>query len=285
MKLVLFSDFHYISDYYKHPDLEYHEYSKDFVKEKNEFYKFAINSIFDEEADYYISLGDLTNFGTYDENNEIYKLIDQTDKEEKFINVLGNHDLYTYSADDLMSMIVKDYNYMLDFDQVRLLFIKSALDKNYEDFGGFLDDITLNWLKKEFEKDDKLTLMFSHHPIYDTVTKSSEEYHYIRPVEDVDKIIQGKNKGQVIFFSGHNHFDSIIEKDNWIYVGLGSFLDKPRYCVVEIDDVNLEIKSKEIDLPKKIEKTRINIGENMPYFSLIPEGVGNKEDREISIKL
>lgn len=283
MKLVVFSDLHYISEYYKHPDLDYNEFSEDFIERKNEFFKFAIDSIFKEDADLYISLGDLTNFGTYDEVNELYKYIDETGKEGNFINVLGNHDLYTYSADDLTAMLMKDYDYKLDYDNVRLIFLKTALDTNYEDFGGYLDDNTIDWLKRNLNKDDKPCLVFSHHPIYDTVRKSSKELRYIRPADKIQDIVESKSSGKVVFFSGHTHSDSIVQKTNWTYLGLGSYLDYPKYLTVEIRNDIIDIKFKEIQLNDRLESTRRKIGEIMPYFEFTSDVRAGKENQEITI--
>lgn len=75
MKLIVFADYHYVSDIYYGKDSDYMQYSDLFIKMKHNFHDYSIESIFQEDADYYISLGDLTNLGSKDEIDDIYNKI------------------------------------------------------------------------------------------------------------------------------------------------------------------------------------------------------------------
>ncbi|WP_077297865.1 metallophosphoesterase family protein [Virgibacillus pantothenticus] len=62
------------------------------VKEsRDEFYAKFLHTFFEINADYYVSIGDLTNFGKEDVLREVYEIIRHHDK--PFIHTLGNHDL------------------------------------------------------------------------------------------------------------------------------------------------------------------------------------------------
>ncbi len=283
MKIILFGDYHYISDHNYNKDLEYYDYNDDFRNMKREFNQFSIGEIFKEEADYYISLGDLTNVGLKDEIEGIYKFIEKTGKMDKFIHVFGNHDLYTNTAEELSAMTNQRYNYAIDTDFAKLIVLSSSREKDIVHWGGYLSNDILDFIEEEIKNtQDKPVIVFSHHPVYDTVMRSNYLNHYIESDRNIWDVF---NKNVRLFIAGHTHCESIRTMENLSFVNLDAFLDHPKYSVMNITEDEIDIKSVEIELPEKIEEYRKQIGSNMPYFRFTMTGKGTTQDREITIKL
>lgn len=284
MKLIVFGDFHYLSDTNYDPTNKYYDYSTEFRELKNDFFEFGIKSIFEEEADYYISLGDLTNFGREDELRGVFDLIEETGKKDRFVHVIGNHDLYSFTADELIEMTGQNYNYSVETDEAKLIFINSAYDINFEKYSGHLSQEEVAWLGDEIEgAGEKPCLVFAHHPVYDTVLRSNFENLSIEPSVGIEKALARKKEGQGVFLAGHNHHESIESRNNWTFVNLDAFIDHPKYSLIEIDNTKIEVSSVDIEISEEQEEAREVIGSNMPYFNLIPFSRGTSKHREIKI--
>lgn len=284
MKLIVFGDYHFVADKNYSDQTPYFEYSQAFIDLKNDFHKFGISSIFEEEADLYISLGDLTNFGREDEIQKVYQLIKETGKYDKFIHVFGNHDLYSSSAKEMSDLTGQAYNYSIDTDHARLIFFASPKDKDPVEWGGVLTEEDEDFLRQEIqEAQGKPIIIFSHHPVYDTVRKTRLEKHYIEP-RDKMRAILDRHSGKGIFVAGHTHAESIASDDKWTYVNLDAFLDHPKYSIMKIGDQGIRLTSKEIDLSEDMDAKRLAVGTHMPHFLLRPEDIGTSLDREKFIK-
>ena len=82
MRIAFIGDLHYPSMIGKNEK----------VKEaRDAFYAKFLHTFFEIEADYYVSIGDLTNFGREDELREVYEIIREHDK--PFIHTFGNYRL------------------------------------------------------------------------------------------------------------------------------------------------------------------------------------------------
>ncbi|MDO5040735.1 MAG: metallophosphoesterase [Peptoniphilus sp.] len=283
MKIILFGDYHYISDHNYNKDLECYDYNDYFRDMKREFNEFAIGEIFKEEADYYISLGDLTNVGLKDEVEGIYKFIENTGKLDRFIHVFGNHDLYTNTTEELAAMTNQKYNYSIDTQLAKLIMLSSGREKDPVNWGGYLSDEVLSFVEEEIKNaEDKPVIVFSHHPVQDTVMRSNYLNHYIESDRNIWDVF---NKNVRLFIAGHTHCESIRTIENLSFVNLDAFLDHPKYSVMNITEDEIDIKSVEIELPEKIEEYRKKIGSNMPHFRFTMTGKGTTHDRELNIQL
>lgn len=209
----------------------------------------------------------------------------KTGKYDKFIHVFGNHDLYTSSAEDLSAYTGQAYNYAIDTDYARLIFYVSAVDEDPVEWGGLMTEIDQAFLIEEIEKaGDKPVLIFSHHPVYDTVAKTRMEKHYIEPTDRVQYVLNS-HEGPGLFIAGHTHAESIKQKDNWTYVNIDAFLDHPKYSIINICQDEISVSSVEIPLNEDLDRQRQIIGSHMPYFVLRPLQAGTSLDREIKIRL
>ncbi|CDZ74330.1 Hypothetical protein ING2D1G_0135 [Peptoniphilus sp. ING2-D1G] len=283
MKIILFGDYHYISDHNYNENLKYYDYNEDFRNMKREFNEFSIGEIFKEDADYYVSIGDLTNAGLKDEIEGIYGFIGDTGKLDRFIHVFGNHDLYSNTTEELAAMTNQRYNHAIDTEFAKFIILSSSREKDIVHWGGYLSDEILDFLEEEIkETEDKPVIVLSHHPIYDTVMRSNYLNHYIESNRNIWEIL---NKNVRLFVAGHTHCESIKTIENLNFVNLDAFLDHPKYSVMNITEDEIDIKSVEIELPEKIEEYRKQIGSNMPYFMFTSTGRGTTRDREITIKL
>lgn len=270
MKLVLMGDFHY-------PALKELEKESKVIEIRDLYYKRVIEEFLNIEGDYHISLGDLTNYGEKEE----FKYVCNSLKTNKanFIHVIGNHDSYMSSKDEITKATGQKRYFSEEKEDMKLIFIDSTLETNYDSWIGDIDKEQLNWLEEEIKAaDGKLVMIFSHHPVYNTTALSTEKNLYIRQIDEVNRILS-THKGKGIFFCGHNHKNSIVEKDNWIYVQTGAVLDLNAFRVVEIDKEKVNFKYKELENITIRESSKI-IGNNMNHFFLKEDAEGAIKDKE-----
>ena len=167
-----------------------------------------------------MSIGDLTNCGTEQELTEIYEKINGYHK--SLILTIGNHDLYSMSREMVSQLINQKVNHSIDLDEVKLIFWETAREMDKENFGGTVTEEQLIWLQRELEESgDKAVILFGHHPIYDTTFRSNYNKLSIDPEMDVYSVLKNK-KGSAIYVCGHNHYDSVVQKDNWTFVQIGA---------------------------------------------------------------
>ncbi|WP_179151862.1 metallophosphoesterase family protein [Oceanobacillus senegalensis] len=272
MKIAFIGDLHYPSMISKDEE----------VKEaRDEFYTKFLQSFFEIKADYYVSIGDLTNFGREDELREVYEIISKYDK--PFIHSFGNHDLYGIPREEVINISNMEQNISIENDHVHIISLETARDHNHEDHSGYLSKEQLDWLEHEIlRSEDKLIVIFAHHPVYDTTTHSN--YPYLSIVPDVPILdILRKKKGTGIYVNGHNHRDSIETMDNWTFVQAGAVLDDQSVRVLDISENDVFIQSIDVGNPELSGLAQI-IGSNINHFQLNPQGIGTTPNREYVVK-
>ncbi len=273
MRLVILGDFHYSS-------LEEMDTEKDkqIFDIRDKYYEKVIYNFLKTKGDYHISLGDLTNYGNKQELEYVCSAM--KNKGVNFIHVLGNHDSYSLSKNDILSITKQERYFSICEDNSIMIFIDSTLETNHERWAGYMDEVQLQWLKNEIiHSTDKTILIFSHHPVYGTTTFSKDENLYIEQIEELNRIL-ALHKGRGIFFCGHNHANSICKRDNWYFVQTAATLDINAFRVVDIYDDKIKLDYKEVDNVSELSK---NLGSNMLHFSLKDNAVGNEEDRRLEI--
>lgn len=284
MRLIVFGDYHYVSDNYYGENKDVFDYSETQRSAKKELHKFLIDNLFKEYADYYISLGDLVNYSRKDEISDVYDQIEATGKMDRFIHVYGNHDLYFHSAEELKEITGQNYNYSIETPLVKMIFLKSARDCSPENWTGYVDETVMNFLKEELKSSkNKRTIVFAHHPIYDTVADSNSYRRSIDPEIDMWEVLKVKKSGG-LFVAGHTHYDSITDLNNWDFINLGAVLDRPRYAVFDIDENEINMEMKFIELSDDLDKKRILVGSNIPHFWLRTNGVGTSPNLRTTIQ-
>ncbi|MCJ7840399.1 metallophosphoesterase [Lederbergia sp. NSJ-179] len=272
MRIALIGDLHYPSMIGQRKD----------VKEaRDKFYTSFIHSFFEIEADYYVSIGDLTNFGMEDELREVYQIIRKYHK--NFIHTLGNHDLYGIPREEVLNISDIEQNISMETDLAHLIFLETARDHNDEDYSGYLSDDQLAWLEEQIiQSGEKLVLIFAHHPVYNTTARSNFPYLSIVPEVPIQDILR-KKRGNGMYVNGHNHIDSIETIDNWTYIQAGSILDDPSIRILEINQDEISIKAINVGNPE-LKKQSQMIGSAIHHFQFNPYGIGTTSNREKVIK-
>lgn len=248
---------------------------------RDTFYTEFLQSFFNIEADYYVSTGDLTNFGQADELREVYGIIRKHDK--PFIHAFGNHDLLGVSKEEVLEITNSRQNISIDTDQAKIISLETARDHELVNCSGYLTNEQLTWLEEEItQSGEKPLFIFAHHPVFDTTVKSNFKYRSILPEIPILDVLW-KKQGNAIYVNGHNHKDSMEVIENWTFVQSSAVLDDCTIRIFEIDENTISIQSVDVGTPELADMAQI-IGSNIDYFSLNPFGKGTTLNREKVIR-
>lgn len=273
MKIAVIGDLHY-------PTVK-EEYALS-KRERQLFYENFMAHFFSIPADLYVSIGDLTNFGTQDELEEIYAIIDQHHK--PFVHVLGNHDIYAMSRDEVLQITHQERFHSLSTDCAVLAFLDTAKEQNFEDWGGTLDTEQQAWLQEVVKTSgDRPLIVFGHHPVYGTTKNSTREKRSISPDIPVwDLLNKKKNAG--LYVNGHNHFNSIAAREQWTFLQIAAVLDEQAVRVIEISEALISIDYVPFTDPQ-LRQQALAIGQAIDHFSLNPHPLGTQADVKYAIPL
>ena len=273
MRLVLLGDFHYSALKQKDKDKD-----KELFDVRDKYYEKVISDFLGTEGDYHISLGDITNFGDKEELKYVFSSMKKDNV--NFVYVIGNHDSYTSSKKEILEEVNQKRYFSLVDNGIKLIFIDSTLETNRECWAGSMDEEQLKWLEKEIISEECETiLIFSHHPVYDTTALSTQKNLYIEQIDEMNRIL-AMHKGRGIFFCGHNHLNSISERDNWLFVQTAAILDVNAFRVVDITEDSIKLDYKCVEGVNELSKI---IGKNMNHFIIKDEADGREEDRVLLI--
>lgn len=235
MRLVLMGDLHYHEIDATIPGLP---------EARTAFYHTLLDHFLNTDADLHISLGDLTNFGSPSELQEVSELLRREDR--TFIHVLGNHDVYSQTREQVLAITGQQRYHAIHTDAAMLVFLDTAREMDTADWSGWMDDEQLQWLEAKVEESGtKPLLVFGHHPVYRTTARSEVDKGSIHPSIDMWRILNRK-QGTGVYFNGHTHVNSIVAQNNWTFVQLAACLDLPGYRIVELEGETLRIS--EVDL-------------------------------------
>lgn len=261
-------------------DLHYHEYDETVAElpaAHSAFYESLLNNFLELDADFHISLGDLTHLGTARELQEVYGLLRRVDR--NFIHVLGNHDLYAQTRDQVLEISGQQRYHHVDTGEAVLAFLDTAREQDFEDWGGFVDEEQLRWLETVVQQSgSRPLLVFGHHPLFDTTARSTLEKCSIHPDIDMWSIL-AKKQGTGVYFNGHTHVDSIVSRDNWTFVQLAACLDVPAFRAVELTEDEVRIHAVEA-LDEEVAGMASLLHTNMKYFRPMDNARGMDADRE-----
>ncbi|RAP75174.1 metallophosphoesterase family protein [Paenibacillus montanisoli] len=273
MKLVLMGDLHY------------HESDEAFpgwLEARAVFYQTLLGQFMDEDGEFHISLGDLTNFGSSVELREVYEYLRRSDR--TFIHVLGNHDLYAQPRRDVLEITGGQRYQAIMTDKAMLVFLDTAKEMDFEDWGGWVDEEQLEWLERMVKASGtKPLLVFGHHPVYNTTKRSETDKGSIDPSIDMWRILNQK-EGTGIYFNGHTHVDSIAHQGNWVFVQLSACLDQPGFRVVDMDGEEIRISAVDV-ADGGFADHAATLHRHMKYFTPNPDARGSAADRELIIPL
>ncbi|MFD1929831.1 metallophosphoesterase family protein [Sporosarcina siberiensis] len=248
---------------------------------REEFYEQFIGCFLNVDADLHVSVGDLTNFGRPLELKGIYSLLGD---HREFIHVLGNHDVYSLPKDELLEITGQKRYSSFETDQAVFVFLDTARELDFEVWGGWVDEDQQEWLEHIVqESGEKPLLVFAHHPVYNTTERSDGENGSIHPSIDMWRILDQK-QGVGIYFNGHTHKDSIVQRDNWSFIQTSSCLDQPAFRLIDIGDEKITVSAIDIDTEELLEKAAV-IYENINHYTHQPDARGSEDNRSCVIPL
>jgi Icc protein len=273
MKLVLMGDLHYH---------EVDETIPGWLEARTAFYQTLLGRFLDLDADFHISLGDLTNFGSSIELQEVYEFLRRKDR--TFIHVLGNHDLYTQTKKEVLGITGGQPYHAIVTDKAMLVFLNTAKEMDLNDWGGWIDEDQLEWLEQMVKASGtKPLLVFGHHPVYKTTKRSEMDKGSIHPSIDMWRILNQK-EGTGIYFNGHTHVDSIAEQNNWVFVQLSACLDQHGFRIVEIAGEDIRITAVDVTEGEVVDHAP-TLHRHMKHFTHNPDARGTDAERECVIPL
>ncbi|WP_336762008.1 metallophosphoesterase family protein [Paenibacillus sp. USHLN196] len=273
MRLALLGDFHYSSMSHGTEEMK---------AARVRAYEHMLEAFLKEEADFHISIGDLTHEGTAQELRSIYSILARS--ERNFIHVLGNHDTYSIPKHEISTLTGQDRYRAIDTPHAKLIFLDTTQEMNREDWGGELDGEQLAWLKDQLaDSYEKQVLLFGHHPVFDTTARSTLDKLYVRPQDELKSIFNSRPEGG-IYFCGHNHINSIVEQGKWHYVQTAACLDVPAYRVIEVHEGKVAITHRLIQGAGLIDDIQ-SFCSDMPGFGPVADALGEESDLILSIQL
>ncbi|MDN7247026.1 metallophosphoesterase family protein [Planococcus shenhongbingii] len=262
MKIAVIGDLHY-------PTLK--DGCAYIEEDRQSFYETFLERFFSIPADLYVSIGDLTNFGRIDELEEVYAIIRKHNK--PFKHVLGNHDLYAMTREAVLSTTEQKHFHTVSTDSAVLAFLDTALEQDYEDWGGTMDGVQQYWLESIVKESEELPLiLFAHHPVFSTTINSEKEKRCIHPDIPIWDILN-KKQGAGLYVNGHNHCNSLAAREQWTFLQLSAVLDDQAVRIIEVTDSFISIDSVTVD-DAKLRKHAEAIGHAIKHFTLKQESVG-----------
>ncbi len=266
-------------------DLHYHEIDKTIPglpEARTAFYHTLLGRFLDMDADLHISLGDLTNYGSSLELQEVYELLRRKDR--TFIHVLGNHDLYGQTRREVLEITGQQRYHAIDTASAMLVFMDTAKEMDLTDWGGWIDEEQLQWFEGMVEASGtKPLLVFGHHPVYNTTARSEKEKGSIHPSIDMWRILSRK-KGVGVYFNGHTHVDSIVAQNNWTFVQLSACLDQHGFRIVELGEEEIRISAVDMMDADVLAHAPL-LHQHMKHFKPNPDARGKDADREFVVPL
>lgn len=283
MKIAVMGDLHY--PVMKHAD-------SSLLEARDTFFREIVRRFLAIDADLHIALGDLTNEGLPEEYERVYGWIRQDPHARRFVQLFGNHDKYTLDTADILSLTGQSRYSRIDTSDAVVVLLDTARDRLREDWSGFLDEAQLQWLTRflmrpeeeaRSEEGDRPLLLFAHHPLYDTTTRSTEEYMWLAPEIDLRGTLQ-RYAGTGFYFNGHNHANSIVRENRWHYVQTADVLDYPAFRLIEATREKVDIRLMRIE-EEELWKLARRIGENMIEYHPYAPAPGERKDGDLLVRL
>lgn len=227
------------------PDLHYFDENELAAHERepfNNYIDYILDHLFDVEADFYVSLGDLVNYGNQNEVEQIYRKIDAYQK--TFFHVFGNHDVFKMARKDWPDRYHISNEY-LEFKESLFIFLDTARELDEENYSGYISPETEGWLKNVLvESKDKPVVIFAHHGVPNTTRLTHKDMLRIQDTE-IESILKIK-KTPSFFIHGHNHHDSIVKNKNWAFIQGACEIDSPTIREIVIDNKKLEYRTENL---------------------------------------
>ncbi|MGX4585333.1 metallophosphoesterase family protein [Paenibacillus chitinolyticus] len=185
------------------------------------------------EADYYLSVGDLTHAGTPSEFRFILGEVSRALPDGKFLYVLGNHDTECCAKSELAVLTGQPRYMAIESEDAALILLDTARESR-DDWSGTVDAEQLDWLREQVSKyGTKPLFVFAHHPISGTTARSEEPMMSLDPKIDLMSVLK-LHRGPGFYFNGHNHVQSIVRHGSWHFIQASAVPDLPAALVVDL---------------------------------------------------
>ncbi|WP_449443006.1 hypothetical protein [Ureibacillus acetophenoni] len=97
------------------------------------------------------------------------------------------------------------------------------------------------------------------------------------------KEVLNKKSGVNIYMNGHNHFNSIVQDENWTYIQVAAVMDEIGARIIEVTDE--EMKVSELNFTtEELRATADHVGETIDHFRLAPQQLADESQRNITIE-
>lgn len=271
MKCIIMGDFHYSL---------LNGGSAEMVEARDKVYEEMLGHFVQMDADYHISIGDLTHEGLPGEFDYVFQRIGESSR--RFIHVLGNHDAYELPKTEIMALTGQQRYHVIDREEAMLIFLDTTKEMNRIDWGGELDGEQLEWLKAQLDKSgQKPVFIFAHHPVYGTTAHSTMEKMSIDPSIDMLEVL-GRKQGPGFYFCGHNHKNSILQKDNWHFIQTAACLDIPAFRIVELTEQGVSVELIAVDKADMAEHIAL-FHKEIPGFTPSSDAHGQDTDHSLQV--
>jgi predicted phosphodiesterase len=192
------------------------------IEDGNAFGLEKIANIINNEIEFVIILGDITQYGTTQDINKYMEIAD------KFgvpcYPVIGNHDVYFGNWPNWNNLIGST-NYKITGNGINLFILDSA--------NSFFSKQQLNWLESEVKTSAGKIFVFTHCPLFVTGPADMQELTDTRERARIVSILRNKCD---IMFMGHSHKRYENKAGNVQYVAIEDFKSKAVYCLVTVKD-------------------------------------------------
>ncbi|WP_160112457.1 metallophosphoesterase family protein [Salicibibacter kimchii] len=228
LRFALIGDLHY-------PILETETAA--FKEARQRFFTSFFTDFLQTSADLHVSIGDLTHHGDLNELEQAYQFL--KNEPINFKHVLGNHDVYSHEKQTVQTITTQPRYSHLETDEAVLVFLDSTREKKPDDWSGMIDVEQFNWLRHLLEHyQDQRLIVFAHHPLYNTTTRSDQDKASIVSEDPVHDLLANHKTGG-FYICGHTHVHSIARKKQWTYIQTAAVYDHPAIRVIEFENGRL----------------------------------------------
>ena len=195
-------------------------------------------------ADSIVSLGDYVNgafvmgaeFGDLEDAERFPDILDEavavlTEFDGPVHYVVGNHDVYNLSKDQILAATGMDSTYYsYDLGGVHFVILDAQFDKNEDDYGhiawmvqGLIPTVEMEWLQADLAASDLPTVVFVHQPL-------DSDFELLAGGPPIANHLVVRDAlaadGDVIaVFSGHAHVSNYSEIDGIHYFTIAAMVD------------------------------------------------------------
>lgn len=230
MKIVLMGDLHYFTAENGNALLQQY---------RDSFFNSYVQALLDNEADLYISIGDLTNLGLaaeFEGFNRYFAGAGVT-----FRAVLGNHDVLSMPKEELLAVTGQPRYNAMETDEALLVFLDTTKEMDLHGWG--LDAEQWNWLQKQIRhSEEKPIFIFGHHPVPGTTSGSPDGERLFKPYQDIRPLLL-ERRGPGFYFNGHTHTHSVVRQGQWHFIQTAAAFCHPCFRLIDLDGHRAHIQT------------------------------------------